>query len=330
MEMRHRWRQPRELTSPDPHLGFTTTPNYESGNQWAGRIIWVYTDNRGARAAGPDTVVPNTLDIVAVGSEETFGIGVEHDETYIARLGKQLGWTAGNFGISDQNGVAALLTMERLRTLKPKVIVYGFWHVHLERNVNIFAGVGGPICREVPAIVGHPPRIRLPAKAYFDHELVLEWNREAKYLQLENSFWLRLKWKLIRKLMDMRRQIHAKSPSNEETEAEMIEGGCFMLSRMNQAAEEIGAKLVVVYIPPYDGRPTRGLRRQILTALKELRHTILVDMSQPFGQELSQGRALAVPGLGTPNPRAHEIIADAVAEALEREGVVGSAARGAA
>jgi lysophospholipase L1-like esterase len=125
-------REPRILFETQPDMGFLHAPNQHA---WMDDGF-VTTNSIGLR--GPEPVQPKPvgeLRVLAVGDSTTFGLGVNDDETFVAKLESRLrtivpGATAINGGISGYNAVLeASLVRHFAPILKPDVVLIGvFWN----------------------------------------------------------------------------------------------------------------------------------------------------------------------------------------------------------
>jgi hypothetical protein len=311
----------RQFLTADPELGFAVAPGYAGDGIWGDASIPVHTDRSGARRDAPDRPAVENPELVAVGCEQTFGIGVAHAATYAARLGAALRWSTCNFGIPYHGGAGALLAMKRAIRLKPKVVVYGFYTTHMVRNVSPCVTEDGPIYREIPTIDVGERRVRLPSTPLLDAELADQWLLDKPSLMNKPGLMLQLKWRLIEELMATRLSLLEFIPKDAGGVTEIAAATCFVLAQMDETAAAGGTTVVVVYIPVCARSPVLPLFPGVKVATQALRHTILVDMAEPFEQELARGRPLLTPNMETLNPAAHQLIAQAVASALVQRGL---------
>src|SRR5690349_7302921 len=116
-----------EFFAADRQLGYVVGPNYEGKGTFGNEPVTVFTDETGARREARHAPAAQTADLVVVGGEQAFGLGVNYEKTFAGRLAARMGWSVQNYGIPVQSGAAALLMIERTLRLRPKVIVYSFF-----------------------------------------------------------------------------------------------------------------------------------------------------------------------------------------------------------
>jgi len=147
---------------PDPETGYRARPNLIAVSD--SPALSYYTNARGARTNGPGDAVPAKVDFITIGDSQTVGYGVASDETYTSDLARETNLVGLNFGVSGFGGVGSLLVLRRELDLAPRVVVYGFWEDHLNRNVRPCLESGTPFCIPRPSVTLGPsgPSIRLP------------------------------------------------------------------------------------------------------------------------------------------------------------------------
>lgn len=118
--------------SPDPDLGWTLAPNQSTGNTISiprKKLVHEYTvttDGEGRRIT-PDESAPDATVVNIYGCSNTFGWGLQDDETYPWLLGAGKEYAVRNYGVSGYSLYQMLLTMERtIERDRPAVVVLGF------------------------------------------------------------------------------------------------------------------------------------------------------------------------------------------------------------
>ena len=129
---------------PDQQTGYRYRPNYQKIKHDKAMvdgleveiITPVFQDHLGARVSGPDTLLPEKVDIFSIGGSITWGQGVRQEETFSAVFAQLMGNTERNFAISGVGGVSSYFQMKKNINLNPKWILYGFFEDHLNRNLR--------------------------------------------------------------------------------------------------------------------------------------------------------------------------------------------------
>gem|GEM_PF-4168693 len=134
----------QSMFQPDSEVGYLARPNLRVVND--NPALSYFTNELSARVATPNVSLPAKVDVVSVGCSQTMGQGVASDDTFTGVLERKFGMTGQNFGMSGYGGVGSLLLMRRALRLKPRVVVYGFWEDHLNRNVEACLESGMPFC----------------------------------------------------------------------------------------------------------------------------------------------------------------------------------------
>src|SRR4029453_9158773 len=129
------------LTLPDPLLGWRLRPGVHIRTTRPGSYdATVTTNGDGLRGAGAPPVAhrAGVTRIAVFGCSQTFGSGVEDDETFSARLEQTLGPGVEvlNFGVPGYGTDQMLLRWERDGVrYAPDIVVLAFAYYHLNRNV---------------------------------------------------------------------------------------------------------------------------------------------------------------------------------------------------
>ncbi len=89
----------------------------------------------------------------------------------------------------------------------------------------------------------------------------------------------------------------------------------YLLGNMQRSAADIGAKLLVVYLPTNYYSAPEGLGRVIGDIQ-------LLDLTQAFQRERDKGTNLYIVGDGHPNRAAHELIAKEIAKYVRDNGLL--------
>jgi hypothetical protein len=73
----------------------------------------------------------------------------QNDRTFTSLVARKFGLRAANFGVSGYGGVGSLFRLREHLDQHPKVVIYGFWEDHLNRNVRRCAQIDAPLCLEM-------------------------------------------------------------------------------------------------------------------------------------------------------------------------------------
>jgi hypothetical protein len=266
----------------------------------------VYTDDRGARVDGPGQRSPARVDILTVGGSFTWGYALENRDTYSSGLGRNFKASVSNFGMASYGTTQSLQMLRRNRDLAPRLVVYGIIAHHFERNVMPCAPSYYPFCLDVSHVVWNDrgePRIAPP------------WSNGVRRLQqqLSGDYSNPVSW-LTHGLDVIQGRIeYARAVLHEADEAEKDRAMTFLLRELERTTTEIGAQLLVVYIPTNYWGPPAGLAR----AIGNIR---LLDLTESFRRNKEEGGPnLYIVGDGHPSAAAHALIADEIAKYVRRE-----------
>lgn len=293
----------QSMFQPDSRLGYVARPNLVAAN--ANPALSYYTNARSARVAGPNMPVPTHVDVVSVGCSQTMGQGVASDDTFTGVLQREFGLTGQNFGISGYGGVGSLLILRRALDLKPRAIIYGFWEDHLNRNVRPCLESGMPFCTPRPIVDtnGSTFGIRLPADPLTALASARRWYghggptifKDVAAAAARN--WARLK--IV---------VHSSNTGIEPSWSTKIDVSIFVLKAMKVAADSVGAKLIVVYIPGSQDLPGK---------IRDFIHGAgihLVDMGPSLERMRREGIPTQIPNDGHMTAAVHRAIAEEAAK----------------
>ena len=125
----------------DPEIGSVARPSahtrhiYPAIADRAAFAFDIYTDNRGARVDGPGQQSAARYDIMTLGDSFTWAYALANQDSYAARLGRELGASVENFALASYGTTQSLQILERNLDLRPRLVVYGIIAHHFERNV---------------------------------------------------------------------------------------------------------------------------------------------------------------------------------------------------
>src|SRR4029453_1113249 len=203
-----------EIDIPDPTLGWRPKPGISVHSVHPGSYdVMVTTNPQGLRGARPALQPrrPGTTRVAVFGCPQTFGSGVQDDETFSARLEASLhDVEVLNFGVHGYGTDQMLLRWEREGVdYAPDVVVLAFAYYHLGRNVTRFrfyakprlplAGAGALRLEGVP--VPHPDTLARDGSQtapwpLADRSVLLRWlwdrglrRRQAELYQPGGPAW---------------------------------------------------------------------------------------------------------------------------------------------
>lgn len=311
------------LIVPDPASGFvrSVSARTDISQPADGLEYTVFTDSRGLRANRPGQTTPSRVDILVIGGSFSAGHGFENPLTYAEHLRRNLGVEVANAALSSYGTVASLASLRRLSDLKPRVVIYGLIADHLRRNLDPCAPSFQAPCLPVPHVVldgGQKPRLVKPeaeaSRRAFAFSHNLRQLRERPTLLGTVALGL----DALRHRMSRRMSDDAPVDRGAERERALV----FTLRKLARRAEQAGAQLVVLSLPHMDAPHAGGRGPWLREALPNL---VVVDFADYVRTHLD---VYALPPMilssddHHPNAHAHELIARALAETLENEGLL--------
>ncbi len=311
-----RFRSENFLLDPDDWLGFKLKPHVTILDSAGTRKFVVYTDGRGARVSRPEEESMQT-DILLVGCSQAFGHGVANEATFISLVARRLGKTAVNLSVSGYGGVSALERLRRNLDLRPRLVVYGLWEDHLNRNVRRCIEHNSPVCLERPYIrfdESGRPVIEYPSHSDRNVALTRRWYMEtAKGTNAYRTVFTDVFWTAYRfATMSYEAVFGIEEPVSFERKLDAMR---YVLSEMKRAADSVGAKLAVVWTPLYFS-DTITQPPDELVAHAERERILWVNMAGPFETMKRNGIPIAIAGDGHMTEAAHKAVASEILRAL--------------
>ena len=309
---------------PDQQTGYRFRPNYqkmkrdkvEVDGSEVEIITPVFQDHLGARVSGPDTLLPEKVDILSIGGSNTWGQGVRQEETFSAVFAQLMGNTERNFAISGVGGVSSYFQMKKNINLNPKWILYGFFEDHLNRNLRYCVNSGLLPCTPTPHVVldsEKSPHFSLAENAEEQFEILRNYLRT---MHMDNGVtlgWRDLIWSFKRMLLSIDIFFHPEA-YNGATEQQKMEAAIFVHGEMARVAKEHGAGLIIVYIPSYSGEINYASARLVEAVKKS--GSIFVDTSAALIGLRDSGEPIFIKGDGHLSVEAHKVIAKVIFEKL--------------
>ena len=308
---------------PDPELAWVPKPNFNATLDTGVVVTPVSSNALGARVNAPGAVLPTEIDVITVGSSNSWGQGVRNEETFSTRRGAMLGVEAMNFSAPGYGGLQSVMFLRRLLRLRPKIIIYSFFPDHLNRNLRPCAAMHGPFCLAPPRVrfEGGAPSIKYPPPhaAERTNRRMRSWEREALSDGFKPSLWSDIKYTAISyyehvlvPAIDDRR-IRTLGIFGTFEEDEKLRANELVFSLLKSAAGSIGALPVVVYTPDY--LVTGPMTMPPEFAAQAKRHgLVLVSMLERFNAMRRED--ISIPGDGHLSAASHRAIAEEVAHVL--------------
>ena len=300
----------------DPEVGAIPNPNahnrriYPAIKDRKAFAFDVYTNDRGARVDGPGERSPARVDVITVGDSFTWGYALQNPQTYASTIGRDLKASVSNLAMASYGTTQSLQILRRNRDLAPKLIVYGMIAHHFERNVMPCAPSYYPFCLDVSHVVSDEqgkPSIAPP------------WSNGVRRLQQQlagDYYYNPVTWLTHGIDVIQGRIEYARATFDEADEATKDRAMAFLLREMERTAAEMGAELLVVYLPTNYWGPPAGLARVI-------GNIRLLDLTESFTRNKEAGGPNPyIVGDGHPSVAGNALIASEIAKYVRREGLL--------
>lgn len=302
----------------DPELGFSHKLDYFRNYRTPAVTTLIHLDERGARVDGPEGPPVEEIDMITVGGSQAFGHGVRNEETFSSLVAEDLGFSVRNFAIPGQGGVQSLILLRRNKDLRPKLVLYGFWQDHYKRNVRVCQNRGGAACMEFPTVqfdANDQPYIQLPRTAEKTFQWANEWTRYSKRTDPSNSPISDLRWTFHLGMWKALEGMGAAINAEPRDWDGMNRAAEFVLSEMKKTTDEIGAVLIVAYIPLYFSETVEDTPPELIAAGERLGVPV-VGITDRITELKKQGIEIYIEGDGHLDSLGHSIIAEEVVEEL--------------
>jgi hypothetical protein len=292
-----------QIDVPDPLLGWRPKAGIRTRSMRPGSYdVTVSTNAQGLR--GRDDVIreraPGVPRIAVFGCSQTFGSGVEDDETFSARLAASLpGVEVLNFGVHGYGTDQMLLRWEEEGVrYAPDVVVIAFAYYHLDRNITGFRFYAKPhfvfdrdgALRLVGVPVPDPDALSgaatpHPAWPLADRSVLARWLWERELRRRDTALY------------------QAEGPAWDVTKA--------LITRFATGVRRTGARFVILNIDedaPWMAEPLAHLAHNL--------DATFVDAGPALGEPRSRGIRLRLPRDPHWNPQGHAVIADVLHDGL--------------
>lgn len=298
----------------DPEIGARATPSsharriYPAVRDRQTFAFDIYTDDRGARVDGPGGKSRDQVDILVVGDSFTWGYALANEDTYARRLVRELDASVSNFAMAAYGTTQSLQILRRNADLAPKLVVYGIIAHHLERNVSPCLPSYYPFCFSASHVAWN--EAGQPSIARPQSNGVQRFQRHLAGDFLDPVTWLTHGIDVVRGRLEYGLATYA-TPADEKKE----EALAYLLREMQRSADQIGAKLLVVYLPTNYYSAPAALPRVI-------GDIDLLDLTDAFQRERDRGANLYIMGDGHPNRAAHELMSREIARHVRDKGLL--------
>jgi hypothetical protein len=308
----------------DAEMGFAAVPSSASLRRHprAGLEYHVFTSDRRARVSRRGERTAPRVDLLTVGDSFSWGHGVENEQTYTARLAQRWNLPAANLAFSAYGTVQSAQMLERSLDLHPRLVIYGFIADHMKRNISPCAPAYGPLCLPV-SYVGlddaGAPVVRRPAadlfaanRRFWDDFFFAKTIGPRQLWASAQAEWIRLT-----------RTPRAEAPEDAATRERVLS---LLLTRMANAADSVGAKLLVLDIPYFERGTGRSMPEPLRNAVRSLGRpsVTLLDLGPEVDRHYADPSAplLRFERDRHPSGAAHALMAEAIDGFVRERGLL--------
>ena len=310
----HSFQKEEYLFDSDDVVGFKPRANVHVTAYAGSSQFDIYTDSRGGRVDRLSTDVNEHADIVGIGGSQTWGFGVQNEDTFLSVLSRGLGFSVSNLSVSGFGGVGSYLRLRENVDLSPRLVIYGLWEDHLNRNIKRCLEDASPVCLERPYYQLNQQRelaLVLPSHSASNIEQMRRFYLEtSSTTDVYRSIWSDMYW-VSYDLVNRISTLWSKSEAVEFDFRDKWQVMRYVIEEMNNLISTVNAKLVVVWIPLYFSSDIHHSPNE-LEALSLDEGFILVDLSDRFLSMQERGVDLALQGDGHMNEHTHRIVAEEV------------------
>ena len=312
----------RYTDMPDPRLGAVTRPNLVVDDQRiSGHKSSIYTDDRGARRDSANERAPASVDLMTIGCSQAFGSGIQNEQTFTSLVARKFGLRAANYAVPGYGGVGSLLRLRERLDQHPKVVIYGFWEDHLNRNVQRCAAIDAPLCLELGRVAfdkNGNPNFVTPEHPERNFELSRNYYRQTTSdSDRWRTLWTDMFWTGMRMWQEGERNLGVLDPGEEMSLADRIRIAKFVLGEMKKTADAGKFQLIVVYIPIYFDPVVNYAPAELESFAREA-GIKWISMTQRLNEFKRDVREFTMPNDGHLNALGHTAIAEEVEKVLVR------------
>lgn len=231
---------PEGIFVPDPALGWQLRPGLEHRHETDEFSVTYRTDAEGWRIGEPPAADDAGRRIVLLGDSFTFGVGAEYEDTYGARIQRELEDTrVWNLAVPGYGVDQLVLQLEENGLdLEPDLVIVGLCDADLARSLSGYY---------------HGNHLNKPSFRLEDGELVRRTSADRhpwplRWLDRHSRVWM-----LFRQVL---RRIDYARPTSEWWHLNEA-----LLDRLRATCAEHGVPVVFVYVPTPEWRPFPTLAR---------------------------------------------------------------------
>lgn len=284
--------------------------NYPFGSNNYYRI---FSDQEGNRVLKKNFLPKKSIDILAVGDSQTFGHGVNYQDTYIARVASQLNLKELNAAVSGYGSAASIITAEQNIIKSPKIIVYGYYHDHAARSFSKCYPGFSFSCISVPhiKIIDQKPVLIKSKENSNQIDLLRNYNAYITGNLGNFSFYEDFIWQARRTVADFLQRspifFGRKAPNLKEEE--IINN--YLFSKLSVLTKNNNSRVIIVYIPKYFDIPVEHPPAYLKLMAKKYNFEFL-DMTKTFREEISKNglKSIMIQNDGHLNEYGHKLIAN--------------------
>ncbi|MGH6661076.1 MAG: hypothetical protein ACREB6_06030 [Rhodospirillales bacterium] len=316
------------IVAADPALGFALKPGLAVHHPTNAGRFWIFTNGDGLRVPRADASRLKAAAIVTLGDSQSFGYGIEDAQTYTSFLGRRFGAPTANLSVPGYNAVSALLALDRFRHLGPRVVVYGLYYGLFERNLNRCYPGFSILCISVPHLAGDGAGGLRVVPPDDNGAALYATGGYLRYASspAEHDFAGDFRWTLWKTLGDLGRAVGVAATYRKEfPERDIARSMRFVLSLARRKAGEMGASLVLLYIPNYFVEPIAAAPEFLAGIARDLGLPLLDAAPALTAIKRANPRdpkVLEVAGDGHLTAAAHAAIGGLVADHLAANGLL--------
>jgi hypothetical protein len=271
----------------DPSAGYRPRSNLAMKDV-AGPIEFdVFTDHRGARISRPGQTVTDPA-ILIVGASQAWGHGVPNEKTF-AQL---LGLPTLNLSVPSYGPPSALARLRNSAGLRPKFVIFALSEADFISSFHPCIELGAPICIGRPYIkfLDSRPEIIAPHTTDADFVRARDWFMQtSSRTDIYRTFFTDLKWKFAVLWSQMWARVTPDPPLDQ-----IVSAINFLVGEMKATTDAMGATLLLVYLPSYQGS-TIGEPPEALSSFLIERHISFISMAGALKELRAHGESLQLP-----------------------------------
>lgn len=317
----------------DDEIGFIATRNaYSHRFDYATNGDYeIFTDGRSARVNVRGEQTPSTVDVLTIGGSFSRGHGLPNEETFTSKLGSKYQLRVANFALGSYGTTQSLQMLKRNIDLSPAVIIYGLIEHHLTRNIQPCAPSFAPLCLATSFVEFEDeqfagPYIHRPLFEYATFEQNRDFyqkiTKSEEHVGVADVLWkIRIDYERLTRKRDLKPWEKYHSGGYDERKKAAFG---FLMREMSMVAADIGAVLVVVYIPDMTPSTVAKPSSSIQEVVKE-NNLIFVDTTAAIikhYEEFPEKKLYLHESDDHPNALAHSLIAEELETAIIEHGLL--------